>query len=375
MNLRLYIDVAPLHEKEYTGIPHVAAKLCEQALGDLDIEPAFFYNRHEIPISIVSQLLEARSGSLFHWASQRYSFKPLITSPRRDETVAGLHTNIKMARRLFPIEGQIIHDLTTVVTPQYHTPETNAIHQPKFYGDLLSNDVIFTVSQSTAIDVRTFYPETHTIPLVVAHLGADWEHVPETIRAADLATENYIFILGTIEPRKNISVILKLLQERPEIARQFRLVFGGRIGWGDAFEQQLARRGLMPLLESGRILKAGFVSEASKYLLVKHAAAVIYPSLYEGFGLPVAEAVSLGTPVVTTASSSIPEVGRDFAHYFNPDDVDSLADALTAAVKRGRTAASRSGESLDDWLAHFSWPRCYDTIKRALIDAARVRAE
>jgi glycosyltransferase involved in cell wall biosynthesis len=375
LTVKFYIDVGPLHEKEYTGIPHVAAKLCELALGDLDIEPAFFYNRHEVPISIVSQLLEARTGTLLQWASRRYCFQPLVTAPERGEVTVGLHTNIKMSRRLFPFEGQIIHDLTTIVTPQYHTAETNAAHQSQFYGDLLSNDVIFAVSESTATDVRTYFPETRAIPLVVAHLGADWDHVPEAVCSADLVTEDYIFILGTIEPRKNVAIILDLLQERPEIARQFRLVFGGRIGWGDAFEQQLARRGLLPLLENGRILKAGFVSEAAKYLLIKNAAAVIYPSLYEGFGLPVAEAVSLGTPVVTTASSSIPEVGREFANYFDPSDVDSLAEALLAAVRRGRNTVSRSGESLADWSAHFSWSRCYDTIKRALIDTAQPVAD
>lgn len=374
MTIRLYIDVAPLHEKEYTGIPHVAAKLCEEALGDLEIEPAFFYNRCEVPIPIVSQLLESRTGTLFQWAMERYPFKPLLAARAPGEQVIGLHTNIKSARRLFPVEGQIVHDLTTVVTPSYHTAATNLAHQPRFYGDLLSNDVIFSVSESTATDVLTFFPETRSIPMVVSHLGVDWSHVDEQVRTVNLACENYIFVLGTIEPRKNIGLVLDLLKARPEIARMFRLVFGGRIGWGDAFEQQLDRRGLLPLLNSGRILKAGFVSEPAKYLLVKHAAAVIYPSLYEGFGLPVAEGVSLGTPVVTTTSSSIPEVGRDFAHYFDPDDVESLAEALFAAVQRGPHDVSRSGETLEAWRDRFSWPRCYRVIKDALVAAAQAKS-
>jgi len=402
VSVKLYIDVAPLHEREYTGIPHVAAKLCEELLGDPDVEPGFFYNRHEIPLRLVQQLVAERTGTLFSWAVSRYCFQPIMTPPQPGWRTLALHTNIKTARRIFPVEGQIIHDLTTIVTPQYHTAGTNASHQPKFYGDLLSNDVIFAVSESTALDVSTFYPETRDIPLIVSHLGVDWTHIDPAVRGVDLDTESYVLVLGTIEPRKNIAIVLDLLQKRPEIARMHRMVFGGRIGWGDAFEKQLAARGLHHLLDNGRIVQTGFVSEQAKYLLLKQATAVIYPSVYEGFGLPVAEAISLGTPVVTTYSSSIPEVGREFAFYFRPEDVDGLNDALSEALSRGRrepaprgpldviaqrlraaragaagTGArmvrSRSGETLQQWLDYFSWARCYRTVKEGLLAAAERR--
>lgn len=366
---RIYIDVAPLQEAEYTGIPQVAAKLAEQLLGDAAVDPAFFYNRHEVPPRIVEELLRVRSGKLFRWAAERYCMPPALRRPPADGRVMGLHTNMKFARRVFPIEGQIVHDLTTVVTPHFHTEETNRYHVEKFYGDLHSNDVTFCVSQSTATDVQTFYRGLPG-PVVVSHLGVDWDHIDADTQAWSVDSENYILVLGTLEPRKNVSDLLDLLAERPQIARMYRFVFGGRIGWGDSFEQQVLDRGLGRLLSERRIVQTGFVSETAKYLLFKHASAVVYPSVYEGFGLPVAEAISLGVPIVTTASSSLPEVGRDFAHYFVPEDLESLGTALQAALRYGRI---EDGSALDAWRRHFSWRRCYSVIKNGLQQAADVQ--
>ena len=363
---RFYIDVAPLQENDYTGIPQVAAKLAEMALGDSGIDPAFFYNRHEVPARVVEHLLEARNGQLMRWASERYVSAPLVRAKNPGDRVIALHTNMKFARRIFPVEGQIVHDLTTVVTPHFHTDETNRYHVEKFYGDLHSNDVTFCVSQSTATDVRTFYPG---LPgqLIVSHLGVDWSHIDSSIRDEPIGGEKFILVLGTLEPRKNVKDVLKLLAEQPQLARSYRFVFGGRVGWGNSFQDQVETYGLQRPYDQGRIVQTGFISETAKYLLFKNASAVIYPSVYEGFGLPVAEAVSLGVPVVTTPSSSLPEVGQDFADYFRPGDTASLASALKNALGRGRLIED---DRLASWRNHFSWAQCYSRIRDALLAAA-----
>ena len=366
---RFYIEVAPLQETEFTGVPQVTAKLCEQLLGDDSVEPGFFYNRQAVPTAYVEHLLRERTGVLLRWAAEKYTLYEPLPAPEAGDVVAGLHTNAKFARRLFPIEGQIVHDLTTIITPQFHTDDTNKYHQEKFLGDLMSNDITFCVSQSTAFDVNTFYPNLPG-PVVVSHLGVDWNHVDASIQALEPDIEHYILVLGTLEPRKNIEVVLDLLAEHPQLARMYRFVFVGRSGWGDAFEEQVEKRGLSRLLSSRRIVRAGFVGETTKYLLLKFASALIYPSLYEGFGLPVAEALSVGTPVVVTASSSLPEVGRSFAQYFVPHQPGSLGEALDAALRQGRVREGRSGETLSDWLAYFRWSRCYETIRDGLFSVA-----
>jgi glycosyltransferase involved in cell wall biosynthesis len=364
MSPRFYLDLSPLQESEYTGIPQVVAKLCEELLGDSHVEPRFFYNRYEIPIWLVEHLLRERNGALLRWGASRYTFGPVIEAPKPGQKIWGLHTNMKFARRLFPVEGQIVHDLTTVVTPQYHTRETNEYHQTKWFGDLTTNDIIFTVSHSTAMDLISFYGEVREIPIVVTHLGVDWTHIPAVVReASEPSSEPYIFILGTLEPRKNVGIVLDFLESNPSFTDRFRFVFGGRIGWGDIFEQQLDRRGLGALAAKGRIIQTGFVSEIVKYRLLKNAAAVVYPSVYEGFGLPLAEALSLGVPVVTTASSSLPEVGRDFANYFDPSNLESFIGALEVALSSRPLILSRSGESLTSWRKYFSWSRCYAQMR------------
>ena len=363
---RFYIDVAPLQEVEYTGIPQVVAKLCEEMLGDDAVEPAFFYNRHEAPAWLIEHVLKERTGSILRWAAGRYVFEPLLHERVGSQPLWGLHCNMKYSRRMFPVEGQIVHDLTTLVTPQHHTSDANTYHQTKFYGDLMSDDLIVCVSRSTAEDLADFYPEACArSPVVVSHLGVDWSHIPQSVQDADWLVEPYVFVLGTLEPRKNMGVVLDLLERDPGFAERCRVVFGGRVGWGDAFEKQIEKRGLRDLAARGRVLQTGFVTETVKYRLLKHAAAVVYPSMYEGFGLPVAEAISLGTPLVTTASSSLPEVGREFAYYFNPDSLDSFVSALEAALAAGRVHVGRDAETLEQWRSYFSWGRHYKQVREA----------
>ena len=359
---KLYIDVAPLQESQYTGIPMVTARLCAQALGDGSIEPAFFFGRYEVPVRTVEALLAGGFGRLFNWAMGSYRFERALPAFEPGRPIYALHTNAKLCRRLFPIEGSIVHDLTTVVCPEYHHEDTNAYHNRRWLGDLMSDDIIFSASHSTAVDIRTFFPETSAIPIVVTHWGVDWSHVDDA-QAWSGDVEPYILVLGTLEPRKNLSVVLDLLKAHPEIARMYRIVISGRFGWGDKLETHLEARGLGQLAQHGRILQAGFVSETAKHALISNAAALVYPSLYEGFGLPVAEAISLGVPAVTTAASSLPEVGGDFAFYFDGFTVASLQLALTAALKQGRMRVSRSGESLEQWAERFSWSRAYKLIR------------
>ncbi len=359
----MYLDVSPLQEASYTGIAAVTARLCRELLGDDTIDPGFFFGRYEIPPSILEPVLAGGLGPLLRWAAGSYRFGGPIRPAPTGDRVFGLHTNTKLARRIFPLEGSIVHDLTTVVCPEHHTAETNAYHNRRWLGDLMSDDITFAASYSTAQDIRTYFPEAARHPIVVTHWGVDWSHIDAQAAEVEGAAEPYILVLGTLEPRKNAAVVLDLLARRPEIARMFRIVFGGREGWGPSLQAALESRGLDALRQSGRLVQTGFVSETAKHVLIRHAAVVIYPSLYEGFGLPAAEAISLGVPVVTTATSSLPEVGRDFAYYFNGVDADSLHAALSEAVQRGRVEVSRSGETLAAWRERFTWPRCYRLIR------------
>jgi glycosyltransferase involved in cell wall biosynthesis len=97
-------------------------------------------------------------------------------------------------------------------------------------------------------------------------------------------------VLGTIEPRKNAGQVLRFIKEHPGFLKQHKFVFLGRFGWGTTIEEQISHFGVGDAYSSGRIVFPGFVSDYVKCLLLRDAELVIYPSLFEGFGLPLLEA-------------------------------------------------------------------------------------
>jgi len=133
----------------------------------------------------------------------------------------------------------------------------------------------------------------------------------------------YALVIGTIEPRKNLTLILNALS-LPMIARSdIRFVVVGRGGWKT---EQLLEELTPPQRE--RIQFTGFVSEFVKYRLLRHCEFLVYPSLYEGFGIPALEAMSVGKPVLAARTSSFPEVIGTAGLYFDPLSTSEFAAAF-----------------------------------------------
>ncbi len=143
----------------------------------------------------------------------------------------------------------------------------------------------------------------------------------------------YAVVVGTIEPRKNLSLLLRALS-LPELQRsQLRFVMVGRKGW---MVDELV--GALPPAARERVLFCGFVSEFIKYRLIHGSEFLIFPSIYEGFGIPALEAMSLGKPVLASWSSSLPEVVGEAGVYFDPLSVTDFADALNVISNRRKLA-------------------------------------
>lgn len=131
----------------------------------------------------------------------------------------------------------------------------------------------------------------------------------------------YFLCLSTLEPRKNIKgVIEAYLDWQREVKHPVALVIAGK-----KYPEIFAH---VPLAQHPSILMTGFIDEEDKALVYQHALAFLYPSFYEGFGLPVLEAMACGTPVVTSDTAAMPEVAGDAAHLVNPSDPHQLKDAL-----------------------------------------------
>jgi len=151
----------------------------------------------------------------------------------------------------------------------------------------------------------------------------------EAFRQKQALTKGFLLYLGTLEPRKNITTIIEAYaQLRQKYAIEEKLVLAGGKGWFyDAIFEKVQKLGL-----ESEVMFPGYVADSEQALWYSAASAFVYPSLYEGFGLPVAEALSCGTPVVTSNVSSLPEAGADIALCVDPQNVEAMAEALYKAL-------------------------------------------
>lgn len=365
---KIYLDIGPLQERDYTGISQVTVKLAESMLADKSIDARFMHSNHEIPRELVETLVTHRNGSFFryHFEQDHFDFEPIQYGDFGDgERVACVFPNTKTCRGLFPIESQIIHDLSTLLVPQYHTQDTINHHAYSLVGDLRSNDVTFCVSRATQNDVIRYFGLAREIT-EVCHLGSDSSSIKIEPRAAE---DPYIVVLGTLEPRKNLRLLFEMLKRHPELLNVYRIKIIGRVGWGEDMDAVLGEYDLASEYARSRIDFLGFVPELVKVRVLRGAEFLVYPSMFEGFGLPVLEAMSEGVPVITSFSSSLPEVGGDVAYYCDPTDADTLWSAMLDISRDLFDNRNALRERCLQQAARFSWSRFYDTIRSSLHEA------
>lgn len=359
------LEISPLTERHHTGIANVTRNLAEKLLGDETVEGRFFLNRCEIPRPLVEQALTLDDGVILWWVAGRTSpGAELDYDP--DRTSIGIYPAHKWHRRLFPTEVLIVHDITTLTVPRFHTEASVEFWQSQHLADMLSSDLIVAVSQSTLTDVLTYYPQLTAIPNMVVPLA------PTTGETENAATdvEPFVLVLGTLEPRKNVEVVLECLSRRRALLQSARFVFVGRWGWGPAAQKLIDTYGLADAVADGRIVFTGFVADAVRDALMRHARSVLYVSQYEGFGLPVLEALAVGTPVITGYGSSLPEVGGDEAFYCDVGSADAVAAALGSVLNAPQQHSAGARARRKIWAAQFQWTTTYQRIRDAALSAA-----
>jgi glycosyltransferase involved in cell wall biosynthesis len=277
----------------------------------------------------------------------------------------GFFPSVKTLRRAFDIELNILHDLSTLTMPWMHIRGNVVHHMEAMTADLASDDLVVTVSEASRADLIAYLGEDPA-RIIAVHNGVAWPawYESEAVNAAGPAgAEPYFLILGTREPRKNIMKVFELLEAAPGLLDRHRFVVAGKMGWLE--DQHALPRSLEKFVENGRILFPGFVTELEKYILLRHARATLYPSLFEGFGLPVLESLSVGTPCVASWSSSIPEVGGECCSYFDPLSAADFERAVGALLARSGPALR---ESCRAHAARFTWRHALGRILERLLD-------
>lgn len=369
---KAYLEVGAMFEDSWTGIATVIASIAARAMEDKEIDWSFCYETLELPRERVQQMLDQRSGlgGLGLLGSRIWHATEI--SPETAAQAICVYPNIKPMRRFFGREANIVYDLSVMLTPQFHNAANVGHFADHIRGDLESSDHIFCISRATRSDVRAYFgvPDEK---LSLIQMGVAFDPVDVTAGLLSLTNETaepYVAIVGTLEPRKNGSIVFDYLVQNPGFASRFRIVFIGRDGWLDEKSRLLAR-----LAESGvspdRVVFTGFVSDAEKLALMINSAFCIYPSLFEGYGLPVLEAASLGKLTVCSNSSSMPEVAPESCVFFNPLDVFEFGQAIRTAELRSsltRSSAQSLGDIMDRAAPH-SWDACYapiaDWVKQA----------
>ncbi len=249
-----------------------------------------------------------------------------------------------------------IYDLTCWLMPEFHS-RANVAGMKRFARRVLERaDGLIAISEHTRADaVRLLGIPAQRIRVI--YPGVAEPYFRTTVRQAHEMAEHYglpveyVLFVGAIEPRKNVDRLLDAYAGLPAALRKnVPLVVIGPYGWGTP--HTLRRLGSM---DGVRYL--GYVPEAHLPALTAAASVFVYPSLYEGFGLPLAQALAAGVPAITSTVSSLPEVAGDAALLVNPEDVSELRQALERLLSDAdlrwdlaRKARLRAGR--------FTWQAC-----------------
>ena len=251
-----------------------------------------------------------------------------------------------------------ICDLTFLLFPEYHAQGMQSLART-IRRQAHSADAVIAISEHTRKDIV----ESLGVPderVVVTLLAADEKYrvlprsevLPVTFRYG--IDGDYILYTGTLEPRKNVTAIIEAFNIlKREMALPHRLVIAGRKGWlYDGLFKQIEE------LKLGRdVIFTDFVPDEDLVALYNGASLFVYPSLYEGFGLPPLEAMACGCPVVTSNTSSLPEVVGDAGLMVDPRRPEELAEAMARIIEDSALRAELREKGLKR-AAEFSWRRC-----------------
>lgn len=248
-----------------------------------------------------------------------------------------------------------VHDLAAFVIPEVFPGSKTRTKRLLMRQSVKRASRIIVPSVATKNDLMAILgvPSTkiRVIPHGVKRVGKPWA---KRVHAAP-----YFLSVGTIEPRKNFTRLIHayhlLLQRRQDVPD---LVIAGRLGW--MYEETLELPEKLGVAHQVKFLQ--YVSEDLLATLYRDAVALVYPSLYEGFGLPVIEAMQAGLPVVTSAQGALKELGGHSLWRSDPYNVEAIADAMAIVLDGGASVRQKAQEAYD-WAQQLTWEKASEATR------------
>lgn len=370
--MNIGIDIRCLMHKTKTGVGEYTQALLEALFVSDKINQYYLY--YNSSADITDNLPKWNQDNI-HLVASHYPNKLLNLSialcglPKLDRLITKI-THIKLDLFYSPnlnftaLTKEIpffltIHDLAFAHFPEYYTAKQNWWHkilQPK--KQCQRAKIIFTPSKNTKLDlVATYNLSSKKIQTIYPGLSpifsqnSDLEAKKNIVKKKYGLPNHFILFLGTIEPRKNIESIITAFEKvYSQLPFPYYMIIAGAKGWKNAVIYNRANQS--PYRDHIKFI--GYIQAEEKPALYALASLFIYPSFYEGFGFPVLEAMAMGTPVITSPRSSLPEITAHCAHLIDPNNIRSIEFGILDTL-RNPTINKKQNEQAEARSQIFSW--------------------
>ena len=356
-----YIDVSAAINSR-AGLGRYTRSLVQAMLAEMSPPPTLFYNRTsqaqaiadwaEAPQRVVNLGYKPWRMACYLGQVARLSYDRLVPD------AALFHATEHL---LLPLRGvptvMTVHDLIFKLFPQHHKRLNYWFLNAAMPVFVRRADAIIAVSHATQNDLIRYYgTPDHKITVVHEAAAPHFRVVPDAevarVRAKYHLPERFLLAVGTIEPRKNLSRLVECLARLRREDRDLYLVVVGAKGW--LFEDFFKRIETLGLQDA--VIFPGYVPDDDLPAVYRAATVYVMASVYEGAGLPVLEAMACGVPVASSRESSMPELGADVPHYFNPHEVEHMTDVLHTLLQDHDLRAEMSANG-PRRAAQFTWKR------------------
>lgn len=375
--VRIGVDISTLRPP-FTGIANYEFQLLSRLLGLMPeatflgygvyrwqaVDAAFFVSRTttEIPLA-------RRKASPLRYSTLAHSLRNQLRRTLFAATSGAQKLDLYHAFSYRPPAAlavpvvPVVYDLSTMRHPETHPPARLTWLRPL---ERLCREaaVVHTISQFTASEIETLLGVPRE-RIVVAPPGVNPLFLdqappePKVLAKLGLSPGAYALTVSTLEPRKNLKTLIEAFAALPAPVRAaMPLVVVGARGWGDI----ALPRALAALEAEGSIRFTGYVNDNELRSLYAGAKAMLYPSLYEGFGMPITEALACGTPVIASNTASMPEAGGPHSRYVSPLDMESWSRELELAFHSETHLDPTARQARHRHAAGFSWDSAAEVI-------------